>query len=347
MTYDYPPETPATLQAVAWHVALLALALASGAGLLIRRRQPARWWDVWVWALVSLVAAVLCLAGTSVSRAEYRPFLLGYLAFVWLVSGTAGLMSVRSMFRHGQGIACVYSLSALVGLGMLILFLLPSVPSAREAAFRMQCKNNLKQILFGLHAWEAQYGRLPAPTESGDEPDVSWRVRLLPYLEAAHLVNRYDRTAAWDAPVNLPLARLRVSHYQCPSNPHGADEQERIYTAYALVQGPGTAFPPQRSLALNEITDGQGHTLLVAESCGQNIVWTEPRDVDVARHPLAVNASGPQPRTSSGILSSYHPNGALMALADGRVTFVPKNIDPEVLRALTTAAAGDDAGFIR
>jgi prepilin-type processing-associated H-X9-DG protein len=114
-------------------------------------------------------------------------------------------------------------------------------------------------------------------------------------------------------------------------------------TAFVLVTGEGTAFPDGRGLRFDQITDGTSNTLMVTEACGQGIVWTDPRDVDVGRHPIAVNAPGSRSGRSPGILSSYHPSGAQVAMADGSVQYIPANIDPEVLRRLTTAAAEDHA----
>ncbi|MEZ6062573.1 MAG: DUF1559 domain-containing protein [Planctomycetaceae bacterium] len=82
----------------------------------------------------------------------------------------------------------------------------------------------------------------------------------------------------------------------------------------------------------------------MVESCGSKVVWTEPRDVDIADAALQVNAPGPEIGESGGVLSSYHVGGAQMGLADGSVRFVSDRIDPNVLKSLLTKSGGEEVG---
>lgn len=240
-----------------------------------------------------------------------------------------------------------------LGIGIVVgawLLLIPNIATGREAARRTQCKHNLKVIAAAVLRNHAENGRLPPPyVTSADSPATSWRVDLLPLLADVFPKSRdtaagYDRTYAWDATTNMPPARSPAQPYPCPSNRTPYDAQRRWYTAYALLTGPGTAFPQAGPLTMNDIADGTSNTLLVVEACGRNIVWTEPRDVNVSRETFEINAPGTQPGTSDGVGSSYHAGGAQAALADGSVRFLSQQISPDVLRALATAAAGDPVG---
>jgi prepilin-type processing-associated H-X9-DG protein len=66
-------------------------------------------------------------------------------------------------------------------------------------------------------------------------------------------------------------------------------------------------------------------------------VWSEPRDFDVSRGPLGFNLPGTEFGRSPGLLSSYHdyPN---VLFADGSARMLSTQVDPKVLKALTTAA---------
>src|SRR5215212_10372863 len=74
-------------------------------------------------------------------------------------------------------------------IGVLVALLLPAVQAAREAARRMQCQSNLKQIGVGLHTYSDIYKSLP----TGQQAPVShanWRVLLFPYLERESLFQK-------------------------------------------------------------------------------------------------------------------------------------------------------------
>lgn len=227
------------------------------------------------------------------------------------------------------------------------LLMLPMFQGAAEAGPRTQCRSNLKIIAAAVHNWHDQHERLPAPyTTLGDQPPVSWRVTLLPYLGREGLGSGYDAQKAWNDPVNRPVAtREPLEVYLCRTNRQPQDAEHRWYAAYAFVTGAGTPFPAEGPLTLNDISDGVSNTLLIVEACGRNIVWTEPRDVDVSQEAIEINAPGKIAGSSEGILSSWHRGGgAMCALADGSVRFMSQNTSPDVLRALTTATGDDDPG---
>lgn len=339
----FPPSSPPSILAIVLHLALLGLAILSVATLFLESRRPARPTDAFLWVVAVVLATGLSLWGAAESS-HYRPFLIGYMLFVWAVSGVGGLMTSVRLVRQGQGQAVGCVVGSMLALGLLIGLLLPSVPSAREAARRMQCSNNLKQLGLAFWNWEDTHGRFPdAVTAAEEQPPRSWRVVLLPFLEAGRLHEQYDVSRSWDDPANLPVAQTPLPTLLCPSDPHHHDEQRRYFTAYVVVTGPETIYPEGQAIGSDAIDDGRANTLLLAEACGQNIVWTRPEDVHVRQNPVAVNVAGNTPTHSPSILSSYHSGGAHAALADGSVQFISESIDPQVLRALTTASGSDAA----
>ena len=173
------------------------------------------------------------------------------------------------------------------------------------------------------------------------KPERSWRVTLLPYFGYESLYEEYDQQKPWNASENEALQNERVRPLSCPSNPYFADNHGRYFSAYAAVTGEGTVFPALTSTRVRNITDGLSNTLTVVEACGQQIIWTEPRDVDPSADPVAINAKGSSLGKSSGIASSFHLGGTQVLLADGSVRFVSQNIDTNVLNALLTAAGGE------
>ena len=210
----------------------------------------------------------------------------------------------------------------------------------REAARRSQCKNNLKQIGLAMHNYHDRFAKLPDTQASdGKSPPVSWRVAILPHIDHKKPNSEYDLAVSWDSDENSLIAKSDVGLYVCPSVPI-ADQKDaagRWYTAYATLLGSDTAFSEGKGKTFRDFSDGTSNTALVAEACGQQILWTEPRDINLTEKNLGINLPGHKSGQSVGSWSSYHRAGVHLLLADGSVRFLSATTDPTVLRALTTA----------
>src|SRR5687767_14523164 len=90
----------------------------------------------------------------------------------------------RSDDRLRGGFTLVELLVVIAIIGVLVSLLLPAVQSAREAARRSQCRNNLRQIVLAVHQYEGVNGALPPHAGS---VSFSAQARILPYLEQAGL----------------------------------------------------------------------------------------------------------------------------------------------------------------
>ena len=113
-------------------------------------------------------------------------------------------------------------------IGILVGLLLPAVQAAREAARRMQCSNNLKQLGLAVHNFESARRQLPTSlrppsnvASSGEQSRVSVLTDLLPYLEQTAIFDRYNKAINWNQGVNIPLSQTRIPAFICPTNPDG------------------------------------------------------------------------------------------------------------------------------
>lgn len=210
----------------------------------------------------------------------------------------------------------------------------------------MECRNNLKSASLALinHA-TANNSILPAARIHTDgQPDQSWRVAVLPFLDLPRPAYSYNSTEPWVSSMNTLVAQHSTPRmYLCPSVVPGyrQDPAGRWYTAYAAITGPNTAFPIDKPRSLENFPDGLSHTVLLAEACGQQIVWTEPRDIEVTSTNVGFNQPGNHLGHSPAVWSSYHQGATMTAFADGGVRSLNPSIDPRVLRALLTADGGE------
>jgi prepilin-type N-terminal cleavage/methylation domain-containing protein/prepilin-type processing-associated H-X9-DG protein len=199
-------------------------------------------------------------------------------------------MATSAARRTRVGFTLVELLVVIAIIGILIGLLLPAVQSAREAARRSQCANNLKQLGLALHNYESSAGAYPpsmfwSGVLNDKTNDISVWSRLLPFIEQSALGAAYTGISTEDQklPDGTPIMGLRIPVYICPSEINDMAKMNTDGTlnaypgTYGVNLGPWMVFDPTRqttpqgSFYVNsrlrpaDFTDGMSNTLFAME----------------------------------------------------------------------------------
>jgi prepilin-type N-terminal cleavage/methylation domain-containing protein len=109
-------------------------------------------------------------------------------------------------------------------IAVLASLIVPAVQKARDAATRIACQNNLRQIGLGLHNFHDTYHVFPQnhrpPGATTGSVRERWFTHILPFIEQESLASGYDETTNWDSPTNLPVTSVAIKVAQCPGSPN-------------------------------------------------------------------------------------------------------------------------------
>lgn len=132
-------------------------------------------------------------------------------------------MTIRSFGAKSRtnAFTLVELLVVIAIIGILVGLLLPAVQAAREAARRMQCSNNMKQIGLAIHNHESTHRHLPAGWKSATvegDPGWGWATALLPFMEGGNAHQRINLSLPIADPLHDEIRVFSVPSFICPSD---------------------------------------------------------------------------------------------------------------------------------
>ncbi len=192
-----------------------------------------------------------------------------------------------------SGFTLVELLVVIAIIGILVGLLLPAVQAAREAARRMSCSNNMKQLGLAMHNYESAFKKVPrlassvtrpgGTAQNGNWNGYSAHTMILPYIEQGNLYQQfrfneyhYNNDPAIHNPTPLVLGRTKIAAFLCPSDKDFPSTADIGWNNYGWSEGPNKGWSIATALQngfyhrvqegkFSDVLDGLSNTIMAGE----------------------------------------------------------------------------------
>jgi prepilin-type N-terminal cleavage/methylation domain-containing protein/prepilin-type processing-associated H-X9-DG protein len=208
------------------------------------------------------------------------------------------------------GFTLIELLVVIAIIAILIGLLLPAVQKVRDAAARMSCQNNMKQLGLAVANYESAEQKYPPrgqnnPVLSGTPTpvmgEVSWSLLILPYMEQENIFRLYQQNRNWRHPDNQPAVTQRVKSYNCPATP----DPDRLATDVFNLAGFGSVT--WRAACMDYVANGG-----ILPNYIQNATGTNP--LALPQYPFGTSREG---SIISPALANAGQSSRIVSITDG------------------------------
>lgn len=209
-------------------------------------------------------------------------------------------------------------------------------------ARRSQSKNHLKQIGLAMYNYHDTFDQLPSggTFSKAGQPQHSWVSQILPYLDQASLYNEIDFNHPWNSEANRKIFETRLQILENPGlkilfdNGKNNEQNTKGYQPSHYAANRQLLFV-NSNMNMKQISDGTANTILAGEIKSNIKPWGDPLNF---RDPgMGIN----QNRRGFG---GPFTGGAHFLFSDGSVRFISEEIEPAVLKGISSPNGGETVG---
>lgn len=218
---------------------------------------------------------------------------------------------------------------------LMVSLTLPAIESARKSASRLCSLNNLRNIgLATINYTYQPHGKLPmgGTTDLKGSPMHGWMTSILPFLDAVELEKQVDYEIPWSAPKNEVVFKSKIQVFLNPEI--GIPTTNSGGYGLAHYTGNSQLIGINQTTSLDSIAsaDGMSHTIMMGEIISYFPTWGS-----------AINIRDPAEGLHGAPASFGSPSkeGVAVIFSDGSGGYMNRNIDLQVLKALSTPNGGE------
>ncbi|MDB5391333.1 MAG: hypothetical protein JWM11_6979 [Planctomycetaceae bacterium] len=214
------------------------------------------------------------------------------------------------------------------GVGSLPAMLVDMTGEWWEELCRVHIRNNLKQLALAMHNFNDAHGqRFPPPASEATDgkPRLSWRVRILPYLDQVKLYERFHQDEPWNSEHNLQLLKEIPDVYKTLDQ-----ERDSGQTTFLIPTNPGMMGGDPIGINSRDVKDGTSNSIMILQvDQARAVPWTKPQDFEVdLKEPW------------KGVISA-DGSGTWSVFIDGSVRYLSRKNDAENLLKYLTLSGGE------